>query len=76
MYPEHIQPTPCPDHQPEVDPASVPVHVELPQPLALHSGGHLLQQIAHSLKAKAAPEVMDICSQLSNCQKYHLTKHK
>ena len=61
---EHIQPSPCPDHQVEVDPAGVPAHIELPQPLALHPGGHLLQQMAHCLKAKTAPEGNDICSQL------------
>ena len=53
---EYIQLVSCSDHQAEVNPTSVLVHVELPQFLALHSGGHLLQQIAHCLQAKAAPE--------------------
>ena len=53
---EYIQLASFSDHQGEVNPTSVLVHVELPQSLALHSGGHLLQQIAHRLQAKAAPE--------------------
>ena len=62
---EHIQLSPCPDHQVQVDPTSVPSHVELSQPLALDPGGHLLQYVAHCLEAETAPDEMDICGGLS-----------
>ena len=65
---EHIQPSPCPAHQAASGPVGVPPHVELPQPHATLSGAHLLQQVAHRLKAQTAPEEMDICSGLSEIQ--------
>ena len=67
---EHIQLPPCLDHQVKVDPASVSAHVQLPQPvLPLHPDGHLLQQVAHCLKAETAPEGMNIYNQRSEAQR-------
>ena len=66
---EHIQPSPCPAHQAASGPVGVPPHVELPQPHALLSGGHLLQQVAHRLKAQTAPDEKDSGLSESEIQK-------
>ena len=58
---EKVQLSPGPHHQVQVDPDGVPPHVELPQPLALVFGGHLLQQVVHCLKAQTTPEIVCVC---------------
>ena len=58
---EKVQLSPGPHHQVQVDPDGVPPHIELPQPLALVFGGHLLQQVVHCLKAQTTPEIEYVC---------------